>query len=126
MRRNLMLSLAEREKLGVLVNNLSIYAMQLLTHRGDEVTTRVTYNILNVKKEEPELLQRLHELAGEQNDESPLRVVEDLSRRPADMVQIIWLVRRCLMTIAFLGHCIAQPAHITSTGVRTAQSQRLH
>jgi hypothetical protein len=68
----------------------------------------------------------LDEVAREQSDESPLRVIEDLVRLPSDIAQMLTLVRRCLLASAFLGHCLAQPTH---TGVATntlSPEKRLH
>ena len=101
----------EREKLGVLVNNISIYATQLVMRGGSEILMRSLTNLAKLRKEQEDLLKRLDELAREQNEESPLRVIEDLRTVPVDLAQMLTLVRRCLLASAFLGHLLAQPIH---------------
>ena len=61
-------------------------------------------NLGKVKNEQESLLKRLDEVAREQNDESPLRVIEDLVRLPIDLIQTMTLVPRSLLASAFLGH----------------------
>lgn len=68
---------AERQKLGVLVNNITIFATQLLTQSGGDVSTRALANLARVKTVYEDLLKRLDELAREHGDESPLRLIED-------------------------------------------------
>src|ERR1044071_2933480 len=96
----------EREKLGVLINNISIYGSQLVTRGGSEILMRALTNIANLQKEHEDLLKRLHELSQEQNEESPLRLIEDLRRVPVDVATMLTLVRRCVLASAFLGHCL--------------------
>jgi len=66
-------------------------------------------NLTKLKNEQEELIKRVDELAREQGEESPLRLIEDLRRVPADVAQMLTLVRRCLAASAFLGHLLAQP-----------------
>jgi hypothetical protein len=87
-------SAAEREKLGVLVNNICVFATQMVMHSGADLVTRALANLAKVKQEQEELLKRLDELAREQNEESPFRLVEDLPRVPTDVAQMLTLVRR--------------------------------
>jgi hypothetical protein len=119
-------SASERERLGVLVNNISVYATQLIQQGGSAVTMRALANLARVKKENEDILRRLDELAREQTDESPLRLIEDLAVVPTDVAQMLTLVRRCLMTSAFLGHCIAQPSHAESASEIPNEGKRLH
>src|ERR1051325_7382895 len=84
----------EREKLGVLINNISIYGSQLVTRGGSEILMRALTNIANLQKEPEDLLKRLHELAQEQNEESPLRLIEDLRRVPVDVATMLTLGRQ--------------------------------
>ena len=116
----------EREKLGVLINNLSIYGSQLITRGGSEILMRALTNIANLQKEHEDLLKRLHELAQEQNEESPLRLIEDLRRVPVDVATMLSLVRRCLLASAFLGHLLAQPTHSQTTAEGLAKPRQLH
>ena len=53
------------------------------------------------------MLRQLDKLARDSGDKSALRLIEDLARIPANLIQILAVVRRCLMASAFLGHCIA-------------------
>ena len=99
----------EREKLGVLVNNLSMFAAQLVSCRGSDVAMQALANLAKLKKECEGLLKRLDELARESADESALRLIEDLPRTPPDLMQALSVIRRCLLASAFLGHCLAQP-----------------
>lgn len=116
----------ERETLGVLVNNLSFYGTQLVQQSDADLTRRALANLARVRADEKALLKRLDELAREQAEESPLRMLEDLARLPGDMAQMLILVRRCLSTTAFLGHCIAQPNYAQMPGAEMADEKRLH
>jgi hypothetical protein len=116
----------EKERLGVVVNNLSYYATQLITQTGPELTRRALANLAVVKKENEALLKRLDEIAREHNDESPLRLIEDLAKVPGDVAQMLALVRRCLLASTFLGHCIAQPNRTEIAGEAVTHEKRLH
>ena len=83
-------------------------------------------NLATVKKEDEALLKRLDELAREQSEESPLRLIEDLTRMPGDAAQMLTLLRRCLLVSAFLGHCIAQPSYAEMPGAQLPKEKRLH
>jgi hypothetical protein len=106
---HLPLTATEREKLGALVNNISIYAAQIITRTLAGLVTTALGNLTKLKNEQEELIKRVDELAREQGEESPLRLIEDLRRVPADVAQMLTLVRRCLAASAFLGHLLAQP-----------------
>src|SRR4051794_11111701 len=105
------LTALEREKLGVLVNNIGVYASQLMHQDLPGIATRALANLAKFKAENEDLLKRLDEAAREIGDQSPLRLVEDLARTPTDMGQMLTVVRRCVVASAFLGHCIAQPSN---------------
>jgi len=107
----IVLTATEREKLGVLVNNISVFAAQLVTSGGTDVATRALANLARLKKDHEDFLKRLDELAREHHNESALRLIEDLPRMPGDLAQTLIVVRRCLLASAFLGHWLAQPAH---------------
>lgn len=117
---------AERERLGVLVNNLSFYASQIMIQGSPELTKRALANLDKLKKDDEALLRRLDELAREQSDESPLRVIEDVVRQPTDIAQMLTFVRRCLLASAFLGHCLAQPTHASVATNELSPEKRLH
>ena len=85
------------------------YASQLVIHSSAEISQRALLNLDKIKNEYEPLLKRLDEVAREQGDHSPLRVIEDLVHRPNDVAQMLMLVRRCLLASGFLGHCLAQP-----------------
>ena len=104
----------ERERMAVLINNLCFYASQLVIHSSAEISQRALLNLDKIKNEYEPLLKRLDEVAREQGDHSPLRVIEDLVQRPNDVAQMLMLVRRCLLASGFLGHCLAQPIHAVS------------
>ena len=87
---------------------------------------RALANLAKVRQEQEELLKRLDELAREQNEESPLRLVEDLPRVPTDVAQMLTLVRRCLATSAFLGHLMAQQTHLQAAAEELNDEKRLH
>ena len=117
------LSASEREKVGVLINNIGVYASQLMHQDLPGVATRALANLAKFKAENEDLLKRLDEVARELGDASPLRLVEDLARTPADVAQMLTLVRRCVLASAFLGHCLAQPSdgsHLAIVSDRTA------
>ncbi len=117
---------AEREKMGILVNNLCIYATQIINQDRSSFSTRALTNLAKLQNEDAEFMRRLDGLAREHGDESPLRLVEDLARTPADMAQMLTLVRRCLAASAFIGHCLAQPDHPGITSETLSHERRLH
>lgn len=123
---NMLFTPTERERLGVLVNNISFYATQLINQTGPELTRRALANLALLKKENEALLKRLDEIAREHNDESPLRLIEDLTRVPGDVAQMLALVRRCLLASTFLGHCIAQPNQAGLPAEALPREKRLH
>ena len=122
----LVLTPTERERLGVLVNNLGIYAAQIMVQTSAELPRRALANLAKVKNDDESLLKRLDEVAREQGDESPLRVIEDFARVPSDVAQMMTLMRRCLLASAFLGHCIAQPTHLEVSAAALSAEKRLH
>ena len=79
----------EREKMGALVNNLSVFAAQLLTRNNSDLTTRALANLAKIRREQTDLLKRVDKLAREQNEERPLRLIEDLVSVPTDIAQVI-------------------------------------
>ena len=119
-------TMTEREKMAVVVNNLCFYASQLMVQGPPDIAQRALLNLCKLKKEDEALLKRLDEIAREQGDESPLRVIEDLARLPSDVVQIMKLVRRCLLASAFLGHCLAQPTHLAVSTEASGSEKRLN
>jgi hypothetical protein len=116
----------EREKMGVLVNNLSFFGSQILSQGAPEFSLRALSNLRKVKGEHEDLLKRLDELARQQGDESPLRLIEDLVRLPTDVAQMLTLVRRCLLASSFIGHCIAQPSDQPTALEALTEEKRLH
>lgn len=122
----MMFSATEREKMGVLVNNLSIFAAQIIAPSGAEFSTRAAANLAKLRKDQDELVKRLDELAREHNEESPLRLIEDLPRAPVDIAQMLTVVRRCLLVSSFLGHLLAQPTHAQAAAEALGQEKRLH
>jgi hypothetical protein len=82
----------ERERLGVLVNNLGVYAAQLMLQTSPEFSRHASANLARAKTEDEPLLKRLDELAREQGGESSLRVIEDTSRMPGEVAQTLTLV----------------------------------
>ena len=115
----------ERERLAVVVNNLCFYASQIILQGSPVLSQRALANLAKTKNEEEALLKRLDEVAREQGDESPLRVIEDLAYLANDISQMVTLVRRCLLASAFLGHCLAQPIHPASAEAPSLE-KRLH
>ena len=116
----------EREKLGALVNNISIYGAQLIMANRPELSTKALSNLRKLKREQEELIKRVDELARDQNEESPLRLIEDLPKVPSDVAQILTLVRRCLSAGGFLGHLLAQPAYPDVAAEAADGEKRLH
>jgi hypothetical protein len=115
----------ERERMAVLINNLCFYASQLVIHSSAEISQRALLNLDKIKNEYEPLLKRLDEVAREQGDHSPLRVIEELVQRPNDVAQMLMLVRGCLLASGFLGHCLAQPIHAVSAEAPSPE-KRLH
>src|SRR2546423_8830414 len=82
----------EREKVGVLINNIGVYASQLMHQDLPGVATRALANVAKFKAENEDLLKRLDEVARELGDAPPLPVGEDLARTPPDVAQMLTLV----------------------------------
>jgi len=99
----------ERERIGVLINNISVYAGQLLARGPADLSPLALRNLAKLKQEHGQLIKRLDEFCRAQNEESPLRVMEDLRQVPRDVAHMLKLVQRCLALSAFLGHLLAQP-----------------
>lgn len=122
-----MFNTLEREKLGVLVNNISVYAAQLLSRNGPDLVARALTNLGKLRKEQQDLLRRLDALAREQGEEMPLRLIEDMRSVPVDVAGMLSLVRRCLFASAFIGHLLAQPIHPAAVATDAAkEAKRLH
>lgn len=117
-------SATERQKLAVLINNFSVFASQVITLSGADFRTRSLRNLAVAKRRHPQLLGRLDDLARDQNEEIPSRLIEGLARMPSDLAQAMSLIRRCLLASAFLAHYIAQPAE--EQGEPTAKRPSLH
>ena len=105
---------------------MSFYAAQVMLRTSPELLNRALANLTKVKNEEEPLLRRLDEIAREQGDESPLRVIEDLAHHPNDVAQTMTVVRRCLLASAFLGHCMAQPTDPQLASEALHTEKRLH
>jgi hypothetical protein len=100
-------SATELGKLARLVNALAIIGAQLIGRHPPDHYQRAHINLRNFRRNNKELLEKIHSMAGESRDESALRLAEDLERMPPDVIQALALARRCLLASAFLGHCIA-------------------
>ena len=123
----IVLTADEREKVGVLVNNLSVFAQQLIMQTGSDFATRALSNLATLKQQQKVLLKRLDDLARDHKEESPLRLVEDLRGFPTeDAAQILTIVRRCLSVCAFLGHLLAQPTLPHAANDADGDAKRLH
>ena len=103
------LTAIEREKIGILINNLSVYAVQVLARGHADFSALALRNLTKLKKEHGPLIKRLDEFCRGRNEESPLRLMEDLRQVPRDVMHMLKLVQRCLSLSAFLGHLLAQP-----------------
>lgn len=99
----------EREKVGVLINNVSVYAAQLLARGQTDFLSLASRNLTKVRQEHGPLIKRLDEFCRARNEESPLRLIDDLRHVPRDVRHVLELVKRCLLLSAFLGHLLAQP-----------------
>ena len=126
MSTELTLTPAEREKIGVVINNVSVFAAEILSGGGKGFARRALANLAKVKKEHEDLLKHLDGFAREQGDESPLRLIEDLASIPSDVAQMLTLIRRCLLVTAFLGHCSAQPSQPHLDPEPLSKEKRLH
>ena len=115
----------EREKIGVLVNNVSVFAQQLIMQTGPDFTSRALNNLNTLKQQQKRIIKKLDEVARDHNEESPLRLIEDLPRAPEDAAQMLTIVRRCLSLCAFLGHLLAQSTH-AQQGADAGKPTRLH
>ena len=122
----ILLTAPEREKLGALVNNISIYGAQIITRNSSGLFTKAVSNLAKLKNEHEDLVKRIDKLAREQNEESPVRLIEDLRRVPTEVAQMLTVVRRCLAACAFLGHLLAQPTDPQTAAEALKDETRLH
>ena len=102
---------AETEMLGRLVNGLGIVGSQLILRNRPDLHLQAHANLRKCKSEHEELLKRLDQIARQSEDESALRLIEDLDVVPTDATQNLLVARRCLLAAAFLGHCIVSYSH---------------
>ena len=116
----------EAERIGMLINNIAMFAAQVVHRNVPEFARLSVENLMSMKVEDEALLKRLDEMARQQGDESSLRLIEDLAAAPADMLQSLNLVRRCAMAVAFLGHCIATPRQTQGPAATARADKRLH
>lgn len=116
----------EREKIGVLINNVSVYAAQLLARGATDVSPLALRNLAKLTREHGPVIKRLDEFCRAQNEESPLRLIEDLRQVPRDVKQMLNLVQRCLLLSAFLGHLLAQPGIPEAAGKTVPAENWLH
>jgi len=117
---------AEIETLGMVVNALGFAGSQLILRHGPELYLHAQANLRKFKSEHEELLKRLDQAARQSQDESALRLIEDLEMMPADVVQSLHAARRCLLAAAFLGHCIAAHRHPPAAAVARHEHKRLN
>jgi hypothetical protein len=117
---------AERNRLGVLINNISFLGSQLISQTGPELIGCALANLAKATKADNLLLKRLDEMARAHSEESPLRLIEDLAPGRGDVAQMLRLVRRCMLASAFLGHCIAQPNDAELPAGQSGVQTRLH
>jgi hypothetical protein len=116
----------EVETLGVIVNALGIIGSQLILRRRPELLLHAQANLWKCKSEHEELLKRLDQAARQSQDESALRLIEDLELMPTDAVQSLHAARRCLLAAAFLGHCIAAHRQPPAAAVAPQEHKRLN
>lgn len=117
---------AERQRLGVLINNISFFGSQLISQTEPELTARALANLAKATKQDKVLLNCLDELAREHKEESPLRLLEDLARVRGDVAQMLTIVRRCMLASAFLAHWIAQSNYAELAAEQLGAQKRLH
>jgi hypothetical protein len=97
----------EIAKLARLINSFGIIGGQLIHRHKPDQCQHAHINLTHLKRDNKELLERIHSLARKSNDESALRLTEDLERVPPDAAHALALARRCLFASGFLGHLIA-------------------
>ena len=117
---------AERNRLGVLINNISFLGSQLISQAAPELIGCALANLAKGTEQENVLLKRVDEMARAHSEESPLRLIEDLAPGRGDVAQMLTLVRRCLLASAFLGHCIALPNGAELPAEQSSAQKRLH
>ena len=97
---------SEIEKLAVLINCFNAIGANMLVQNGE--TYKQAYgNLQKFKQKNKDFLEHIHAIALKSGTVSALRLSEDLERAPADAIQMIGLVHRCLLASVFLSHCIA-------------------
>jgi len=117
---------AEIETLGRLVNGLGIIGSQLILRNRPDLYPQAHANLRKCKSEYEELLKRLDRIARQSEDESALRLIEDLDVVPTDATQNLLVARRCLLAAAFLGHCIVSYSHPHRPTITSPAHKRLN
>ena len=122
----LYLTAAEIETLGMVVNALGVVGSQLILRHRPELLLHAQANLRKGKAEHEDLLKRLDQAARHSQDESALRLIEDLEILPADAAHSLQAARRCLAAMAFLGHCIAAHGHPPAAAIARHEHKRLN
>src|SRR5438552_18822469 len=87
----------------MIVNALGVTGSQLILRHRPELYLHAQANLQKCRGEHEELLKRLVHAARQSNDESALRLIEDLEMMPDDAMHILPSARRRLVGDAFLG-----------------------
>jgi hypothetical protein len=116
----------EIETLGMIVNALGVVGSQLILRHRPDYLLHAQANLRKSKTEHEELLKRLDQAARHSQDESALRLIENLEMVPSDAMQSLHAARRCLAAAAFLGHCIAAHRQPPATAVARHEHKRLN
>jgi hypothetical protein len=117
----------EIEHVGRLINGLGIMGCQILFRSSDVLNRRAYALLQKIRQQEEPILRRLDQLARLSNDESALKLIDDLgSQHPNDAVENLKLARRCLAASAFLGHCIVLSLRSNATFASTDQARSVH
>ena len=117
----------EVEQAARLINGFGIIGSQIVFRSSMELYRRAYTLLQKIKQQDEPFLRRLDKLARSSNDESALRLIEDLASQPTDVAQSLAFARRCLAASAFLGHCIVSLCVRTEAKFATPdQAQSLH
>jgi hypothetical protein len=117
----------EVEQAARLINGFGIIGSQIVFRNSMELYRRAYTLLQKIKQQDEQFLRRLDKLARSSNDESALRLIEDLATQPNDVAQCLSFARRCLAASAFLGHCIVTLCGRAEAKLATPeQAQSLH
>jgi hypothetical protein len=116
----------EVEQPGRLVNAFGYVGQQIITMTSPVKYRQARDLLKKVQRQDEALLKRLDQLAQSVNDESPLRLIDDIQPTTMDVTGNLKIARRCFGVCGFLGHCIVVYSRVEATAIVPSSARSLH